>query len=191
MSALPKPYYSVEEYVELLKNSDERYEYFDGQIVAMAGGKIAHSAIAVNLTSTLQNRLALRPYRVFNGDAAIKVPAVRPFRLPDASVVCGDVVIEEFQGIEMLVNPVLIIEVLSSTTAKYDRDKKFLEYQSIASFQEYLLVEQERYHVTQYQKHGDGFWLRRDYIGLECEVNLASVACTLTLAEIYRDIVIE
>jgi Uma2 family endonuclease len=191
MSALPKPYYTVEEYVELLKNSDERYEYFDGEIVAMAGGKIAHSSIAVNITSALQNLLSTRPCRVFNGDAAVKVPAARPFRLPDASVVCGDIVIEDFHGIEMLVNPILIVEVLSSSTANYDREKKFLEYQSIASFQEYFLVEQDRPHVTQYVKQNNGFWLRRDYMGLECEIKLFSVDCTLTLAEIYRDIVFE
>ncbi|MBS1812493.1 MAG: Uma2 family endonuclease [Acidobacteria bacterium] len=189
MSALPKPYYTVEDYVELLKNSEERFEYFEGQIVAMAGGKLSHSIIAVNTASALQTRLT--SCRVFNGDAAVKVPTARPFRLPDVSVACGELRTEDFQGIEMLVNPILIVEVLSSTTAQYDREGKFLAYQSIESFQEYLLIEQERPHVTQYIKQPNGFWLRRDYIGIESEIELSAVACTLTLAEIYRDITFE
>lgn len=90
--------------------------------------------------------------------------------------------------IEMIVNPILLVEVLSTSTEKDDREGKFLAYQSIASFQEYLLIEQERYHVTQYVKQDEGAWLRRDFIGIEAEVKLLSVACTLSLAEIYREV---
>jgi Uma2 family endonuclease len=192
MSALPKQEtrYTVEEYIAILKNSDERYEYFDGELVAMAGGKIAHGAIALNVAATLQSKLAGFACRAFNGDVAIKVPAAPPFRFPDASVACGELVVEELQGIEMIVNPILLVEVLSTSTEKYDREGKFLAYQSIESFQEYLLIEQDRYHVTQYVKQGDGAWLRRDFIGSEVEIKLSAVDCTLTLAEIYRDVVV-
>lgn len=190
MSALPKQEtrYTIEEYVAILKNSDERWEYFDGEIVAMAGGKIAHGSIALNVAATLQRNLAGSACRAFNGDVAIKVPTAPPFRFPDTSVVCGELVVEEFQGIEMIVNPILLVEVLSTSTEKYDREEKFLAYQSIASFQEYLLIEQDRYHVTQYVKQGEGAWLRRDFIGIEAEIKLLSVACTLSLAEIYREV---
>ncbi|MGH9847331.1 MAG: Uma2 family endonuclease [Blastocatellia bacterium] len=114
------------------------------------------------------------------------MPKAPPFRLPDVSVVCGDLIIEEFQGIEMLINPLLICEVLSSTTAGYDRDEKFMVYQAIESFQEYLLVEQTRPHVTRYLRQPDGQWLRADVIGLESAVRLESLEVTLPLSEIYR-----
>jgi len=188
MTALqnPKRKYTVEEYIELLKNSDERFEYFDGEIVSMAAGKIAHVGIASNINRTLGNLLLDRPCQVFGGDGAIKTTKAPPFRMPDVSVVCGDLIIEEFQGIEMLVNPLLICEVLSSTTAGYDRDEKFMVYQAIESFREYLLVEQARPHVTRYVRQPDGQWLRADVIGLESAVRLESLGVTLPLSDIYR-----
>jgi Uma2 family endonuclease len=188
MSALPKTRYTIEEYIELLKNSDERFEYFDGEVVSMAGGKIAHGDIAANIVRHLGNRVADRPCRVLGGDTALKVPTAPPFRFPDASVVCGERLIDEFQGIEMLVNPLLIIEVLSPSTEIYDREGKFLAYQSIESFQEYLLVAQDRPHVTQYMRQKSGKWLRADIIGPDSAVRLESLEVTLPLAEIYWQI---
>jgi len=185
MSALPKTRYTIEEYVELLKNSDERFEYFDGEVVAMAGGKFAHGAIAANIVRHLGNRVADHPCQVLGGDVALKVPTAPPFRFPDGSVVCGERLIEGFQGIEMLVNPLLIIEVLLPTTEIYDREGKFLAYQSIESFQEYLLVAQDRPHVTHYVRQPNDKWLRADIIGLDSDVRLESLDVTLPLAEIY------
>ncbi len=188
MSAVPKTRYTIEEYIELLKNSDERFEYFDGEVVSMAGGKVVHGAIAANIVRHLGNRVADRPCQVLGGDVALKVPTAPPFRFPDASVVCGERVIDEFQGIEMLVNPMLIIEVLSPTTEAYDRGGKFLAYQSIESFREYLLVAQDRPHVTHYARQQRGGWLRADIIGLNSEVRFESLDVTLPLAEIYWQI---
>jgi Uma2 family endonuclease len=188
MSALPKPRYTVEEYIELLKNSDERFEYFDGEIVSMAAGKISHSDIAANVIYDLKAALRERPCKVFGGDAAIKTVRAFPFRLPDVSVVCGEPVIEEMQGIDMLINPLMIVEVLSPSTAAYDFKEKFVAYQAIASFEEYLLVSQERGHVTHYVRQPDRLWLRADIIGLENSVHLTSLNVTLPLAEIYRGV---
>lgn len=178
--------YTVEEYIELLKNSDERFEYFDGEIVSMAAGKIAHGGIAANIVGELRSLLAARSCQVFGGDTAIKTVRAFPFRLPDVSVVCGELEVEECQGIEMLLNPLLICEVLSSTTGNYDREEKFLVYQAIESFQEYLLVEQKRPHVTRYLRQASGDWLRSDIIGLDSVVKLESLGVTLPLSEIYR-----
>ncbi len=185
MSAIPNSRCTIEEYIALLKGSDERFEYFDGEVIAMAGGTIAHGDIAANIVRHLGNRLADRPCRVSGGDTALKVPAAPPFRFADASVVCGERVIEEFQGIEILANPILIVEVLSPTTENYDREAKFLAYQSIDSLQEYLLVAQDRSHVTQYVRQMDGRWLRSDIIGNESAVRLESVDLTFPLSEIY------
>jgi Uma2 family endonuclease len=178
--------YTVEEYIELLKNSEERFEYFDGEIFSMAAVKITHGGISSNLIYALRGKLNDRPCQVFGGAVALKTTRAYPFRLPDVSVVCGEQVTEDFQGIEMLVNPLLICEVLSPSTASYDREEKFMVYQAIESFQEYLLVEQDRPHVTRYVRQPDGQWLRADIIGLESGVRLETLGVELQLGEIYR-----
>lgn len=188
MTARPdlKRKYTVEEYIEMLKNSEERFEYFDGEIFSMTAGKVAHSGIAGNIIREIGNLLKDRPCQVFGGGVPLKTARAYPFRLPDVSVICGEPIIEDFQGIEMLVNPLLICEVLSPSTASYDREEKFLVYQAIESFQEYLLVEQDRPHVTRYVRQTDGQWLRADIIGLESAVRLETLGLELQLSEIYR-----
>lgn len=188
MSALPKQdnKYTVEEYIELLKNSDERFEYFDGEIVSMAAGKIAHGGIAANVGRVIGNLLESRNCRVFGGDTAVKTVKAQPFRLPDVTVVCGDLVIEDLQGIEMLVNPVLIVEVLSKRTRAYDLNEKFLAYQAIESLKEYVLIDQNRPHVIRHVRQPDSQWLRGDFIGMENSVRLESLDVTLAFSEIYR-----
>lgn len=185
MTAVPKRKYTIEEYIELLKNSDERFEYFDGEIVSMASGKVVHEDISSNLIFSLREKLKGRECRVAGGNLAVKTVLAPPFRLPDVSVVCGERIIEEVQGFQTLVNPTLIIEVLPSTTAEFDREGKFLIYQAIESFREYLLIEQDRPHVTLYARRDGGKWLRSDVIGLESEIFLESINVTLRLNEIY------
>ena len=136
MSALPKHKMTIEEYIEFDKNSLERYEYFDGEVFAMAGGSPEHSRISTNVTSRLFLKLLGSQCEVFNADLQLKVPAAPPYRYPDASVVCGEAIFEEMQGVKLLVNPLVLIEVLSPTTEGYDLGKKFTEYKSIPSFQE-------------------------------------------------------
>ncbi|MDX2043663.1 MAG: Uma2 family endonuclease [Acidobacteriota bacterium] len=191
MSALPKQdsKYTIEEYIELLKNSDERFEYFDGEVVSMAAGKIAQGGIAANVGRVIGNLLEGRNCQVFGGDTAVKTIKARPFRLPDVTVVCGDLVIEELQGIEMLVNPVLIVEVLSKRTRAYDLHEKFLAYQAIESLKEYILIDQTRPHVIRHVRQPDGQWLRGDFIGMENVVRLESLDVTLSFPEIYRMII--
>lgn len=188
MSALPKQghRYTVEEYIELLKNSDERFEFFNGEIVSMAAGKIAHGGIAMNIGASLSNLLANRSCRVFGGDTAVKTARAYPFRLPDVTVVCGDLVIEELNGIEMLLNPILIVEVLSKRTKTYDLKEKFVAYQAIESLKEYLVIDQERPHVIRHIRQPDGQWLRGDFIGMDSHVRLESLDVTISLTEIYR-----
>lgn len=186
MIPAPKKKYTVEEYIELLKNSDERFEYFDGEIVSMAAGKISHGGIVANIVRSLGNLLLDRPCQVFGGDTAIKTVKAYPFRLPDVSVICGELEIEELSGIEVLVNPLLIVEVLSKSTEAYDHNEKFIVYQTIESFQEYLVVEHHRPHVTRYVRQPDNQWLRGDFISLDSSVKLESLGVVLPLSEIYR-----
>lgn len=188
MSALPKIKYTIEEYIELEKSSEERYEYFAGEVFAMAGGSLEHAIIATNIAGSLNNKLNGKNCRAINSDMRVKVPADPPYRYPDVTVVCGEPVTEKYLGQVMLVNPVLLVEVLSPTTKDYDKDEKFLGYQSITSFQEYLLVAQERPHVTRYVRQADNQWVRSDFIGLDSAVELKSLGVTLQLSEIYQGV---
>ncbi|MGH9831660.1 MAG: Uma2 family endonuclease [Blastocatellia bacterium] len=186
MSAIPKRKFTIEEYIEFDKNNEGRWEYFDGEVIDMAGGSLNHNKIASNVSRVLGNKLEDKGCLSLPGDMRLKVPKALPYRYPDVVVVCGDPVIETIQGQEMLVNPLLIVEVLSASTKGYDFDFKFTAYQSIESFREYLLIAQDRPHVTQYVSQGEGQWLRSDLEGMESEVKLASVDCELTFNEIYR-----
>lgn len=186
MSALPKTKYTIEQYIELEKSSEERYEYFDGEVFAMAGSSLAHLRIGKNIARHLENKLEGKPCEAFPFDMRIKVPTAPPYRYPDVTVVCGEPILENFQGLPMLVNPTVIIEVLSPSTKDYDKDGKFIAYQSIESFQEYLLVAQDNPHVTRYVRQADNQWVRSDFIGLESSVELKSLGVTLPLSEIYQ-----
>jgi Uma2 family endonuclease len=186
MSAIPKHKMTMEEYIEFDKNSEGRWEYFDGEVIDMAGGTLNHNQIASNISRVLGNKLEDKGCRALTSDMRLKVPKALPYRYPDVVVVCGEPIIGTIQGQEMLVNPLLIIEVLSPSTAEYDYGIKFTAYQSIESFQEYLLVAQDRPRVTQYVRQPNGQWLRRDIEEMDGVVKFTSLDCELTFSEIYR-----
>lgn len=188
MTAIPvsSRKYTLEEYLELDKNSEEKYEYFNGEVFAMAGGSPNHARLGFDIGTLFSQKLKGRNCEAFNSDMRVKVPAALPYRYPDLSVVCGKPVFEELNGQEMLVNPILIVEVLSPSTAAYDLKDKFTAYQSIDSFQEYLIVSQDRPHVIQHIRQSKGRWLRIDIEGLDAEVALEFVNVTLSLNEIYE-----
>lgn len=186
MTVLPNRKYTLKEYLDLDKNSEERYEYFDGAVFAMAGGSPSHARISGNVYSTLQAKLRGGQCEAFNSEMRIKVPLALPYRYPDASVVCGEPVFDEIDGQQMLVNPVLIVEVLSPSTAAYDLVDKFAAYQSIDTFREYLLISQDRPHIIQHVKQSKRRWMRIEIEGMESEVMLESVNVTLALIELYE-----
>lgn len=186
MSALPIHKMTMEEYLEFDKNAEGRHEYFDGEVFAMAGGSPEHTRIGGNVFGTLREKLRGTHCASFTSDLRLKVPAALPYRYPDVSVVCGEPQYEELQGVKWLLNPVLLVEVLSSSTAEYDLGEKFTEYKSIPSFREYLVVSQTRPFVIRYIRHPNGFWVRHDMEGIESEVLLESLNVTLRLSEIYE-----
>jgi len=186
MSTIPHHTYTLEEYLELDKNSAGRWEYFAGEVVDMAGGSLEHHQIVSNMVRVLGNQLADRGCRVLSSDMRLKVPKAFPYRYPDVVVVCDEPILEELQGQQMLVNPLLIVEVLSSSTEGYDRGFKCTAYQSIESFQEYVLVAQDRPHITRYVRQADGQWLRSEVEGLESVLQLVSLHCALALSDVYR-----
>ncbi len=171
---------SVEEYLELERNSpDTRYEYLDGEVIAMAGGTIDHERIALNIVKWLDDRLE-HPCHVHTTDIKVQLNASR-YTYPDVHVSCEDA---DWQGkLEALRSPRLIIEVLSPSTEAYDRGRKFLRYQELASIQEYMLVNWQRQLVEVYRRE-NGKWIYQHYEPDE-NVEFASLQLEMPMSVIY------
>lgn len=179
---------SLEEYFELEKSTNEKFEFWDGNVWSMSGAAYAHNQIVMNLSYELTGELRDKGCNAFPSDMRIKVPKYPPYRYPDLTANCGEPIIEKIGGIDMLVNPALIIEVLSESTEAFDRGDKFSYYKSIESFTEYLLIAQHRPHVTQFLKQGDGFWMNTEVNEMEDIVILRSVPATIPMTAIYRGV---
>ncbi len=188
MAFQPQKVYSLEEYLDLERRSEEKFEFCNGHVWSMSGASFAHNQIVMNLSIDLGSRLRDKGCSAFPADMRIKVPSYEPYRYSDFSALCGEPRLEQIGGIEMLVNPRLIVEVLSDSTEAFDRGDKFSYYKSIESFSEYLLVAQHRPHVSQFVKHGDGFWMNHEFNDLMEIVELKSVSCSIPLSVIYRDV---
>jgi Uma2 family endonuclease len=188
MSIERKRFYTLDEYFKLERDSRERYEYWHGEVFNMSGASPEHDDIVMNVGRTLGNLLASRPCRVSSSDMKIKVPAAPPYRYADIVITCGNREFEEIGGMKMLINPTLIIEVLSPSTERYDRGAKFTNYQSISSFKEYLLIAQDKPCITQFVKQEDGNWKPDELTELSGKLYLPSIDCTLALNDVYQDI---
>lgn len=183
-----KTKYTLEEYLELDHNSEEKIEYYDGNIFTLAGASEIHNQIQFNAILVLGNKLRGKGCRIFPSDMRVKVPAYLPYRYPDLSALCGEVEIERLGRQELLVNPQLIVEILSDTTAEFDRGYKFTFYKSIESFTEYILIAQDRPHVSQFVKLGENDWRNHEYNALEDTFYLTSLDCELNLSELYENV---
>ncbi|HEX8161734.1 MAG TPA: Uma2 family endonuclease [Pyrinomonadaceae bacterium] len=188
MSTQPGRRYTLEEYFALELASEEKYEYFDGEVFAMSGGSRDHEQIVANLLVTLRNALRGRECRVYPSNLRVTVPSQPPYRYPDLTALCDAPRFEKIGGVDALVNPTLIVEVLSPTTEAYDRGDKFTHYKSIGSFAKYLLVAQHRPHVTHYVKGGDGAWKYEELNDLNESLRLETLDCRLALGDIYEGV---
>jgi Uma2 family endonuclease len=184
----PKKIYNIEDYLELERTSEEKFEFWDGNVWSMSGASTSHNRIVRNLNTQIDIQLSEKGCESFPSDMRIKVPAYPPYRYPDISALCGIAEIESIGQIEMLTNPQLIIEVLSESTEAFDRGDKFSYYKSIESFSEYLLIAQHRPHISQFVKQGDGFWINSEVNSLDEIIELKSVPCKLQLSLIYRGV---
>lgn len=151
----------------------------------MAGVGLRHSSLGVRMICGLVGKLRGRNYEVINSDVRVRAPKTGSYLYPDVSVVCGAV--ETYQGTDdILVNPSLIVEVLSPSTADYDHGKKFAIYREIPSLNDYLLVHTDEILIEQYARRDDGKWLLSNHAGIDATLELASVDCTLNLKDIYE-----
>jgi len=183
-----KQNYTLEEYAELEKASEERLEYFEGNVWSMAGASPPHEEIVANTITELKNKLRGRGCKVFGSNLRVKVPVYSPYRYPDVTALCGEPIYENFFGLKVLVNPSLIVEVLSPSTATFDVGDKFTYYKSIESFTEYLLIDQDKPHIVLYTKQTADAWLHREHNDLNDKIYLSSLDCEISAAEIYLDV---
>jgi Uma2 family endonuclease len=180
-----KRYITPEKYLTLERQSEIKSEYWKGGMFAMAGATEAHNLIVTNVVIELGSQLKGRPCKLYPNDMRVRIPRSPSYKYPDTVVVCGQPQFED-EHRDTLLNPTVIIEVLSPSTEAYDRGAKFREYRSIESLQEYVLISQDKPLIERYvRQEGTPFWLFSDASGLEAGVELGSVNCTLALAEVY------
>jgi Uma2 family endonuclease len=180
---LPTP----EEYLEIERRAERKSEYFQGEMFAMAGASFAHVVIVGNLGRELGNRLEAGPCSVYSSELRLRVAPNGLFTYPDVMVICGG---PEFADdrTDTVVNPVLIVEVLSESTEAYDRGGKFEQYRKLPSLLEYLLVAQDAPRIEQFTPQPDGHWLRAETSGRDASIYLASIDCVLPLNKIYNKV---
>ena len=179
-----------QEYLALDRVADRRSEYHDGQMFLMSGASNEHNLIVGEVIRNIGNTLVNSPCNVYPSDMRIQIPGRRNYVYPDVSVVCAEPQFDDKRS-EILLNPNLIIEVLSPSTQHFDRGKKFDLYRSIPSVQEYVLVAQDEPRVAVYQRRANEEWAFTEAEGLKGKIRLYSVGCDLGLKEIYRKIVFE
>jgi Uma2 family endonuclease len=185
MSALPKKLYTPEEYLALERVAEYKSQYFAGEIFAMAGGGPQHNMILLNVGAELRAKLKGRNCTVFSSEQRLKIPAIGLYTYPDVSVVCGEA---QFDDEDLLLNPIVLVEILSKSTEAHDRGKKFEHYMRIPSFHEYLLIAQDRCRIEHYVKQDGGMWSFSVVSDLQDSVELPSLNCELAVAEIYYQV---
>lgn len=175
------------EYLRRERLAAFKSEYHDGEIVAMAGASRFHNRIARNITISLGNQLRGGPCQNYVGDMRVSVRGGKSYYYPDIVVTCGKDEFEDNQ-FDTLVNPVVIIEILSTSTEGYDRGRKFLDYQTIPSLREYVLITQSPRRFEIFRRRDDGTWLYQSWAFAPPPLVLESIGCTLTADDVYHKV---
>ncbi len=187
MAAEPRSLISREAYLAMERESEERHEYIAGEVFVMTSGNHEHALILSNLIGTLHKPLRERGYWLFARDLRLAIPASDMYTYPDMSIVCGQTQLEDAHR-DNLLNPTVIIEVLSPVTEAYDRGRKFHHYQRIPTFHEYLLIAQDAPVIDHRIRQDDNRWLCATVEGREARITLPSLGYTLALSDVYEDI---
>jgi len=188
MSSLPVSVMTPEEYLAFERASPTKHEYFAGEVFAMSGASRAHNLIAGNVFAGLHGQLRGHPCEAYMGDMRVQVSETGLYTYPDVVVVCGEPQFEDAE-VDTLLNPLLIVEVLSASTEAYDRGDKFEQYRLLPSLREYVLVSQDRPRVERFTRQEGETWLLQATAGLQATVTLSAIDCELPLSEIYERVV--
>lgn len=175
------------EYLEFERNSEIKHEYINGEVIAMTGASWEHNMICSSIIASLLPQLRSKSCKISPSDLRLKIPETNLYTYPDISVICGE---PKFAGNEFdtIVNPIVIIEILSKSTEAYDRGKKFQHYRQIETLQDYLLIAQDKPHIEGFTKQDDGKWALSEAIGLTSTFAIPSIVSTLALADVYENV---
>lgn len=187
MSSVPKALMTEAEYLAYERKAPEKHAFYRGEIFAMAGASREHNLIALNIGAELRQQLKNRRCEAYVGDMRVRVDRLGLYTYPDVVVVCGE---PEFanEDVDTLLNPTLLIEVLSESTEDYDRGMKFKQYRQLPSLKEYLVVSQTEPLIEHFVRRGDTYWELSEVRGLDQKLSLASVGCELPFAEVFAKV---
>lgn len=186
MSSVPKLRYTPEQYLEMERKAEFRHEYVNGEILAMAGASRAHNRITLNIGSALSGLLEGTPCEPYTTDMRVRVSPIRD-TYPDVAVACDPAF--EDREFDMLLNPIVIMEVLSPSTESNDRSWKFAHCRRLETLRDYVLISQERPSIEHYTRHDMDLWTLQEVNGLGETLRLPSIECELPLANIYNRVV--
>jgi Uma2 family endonuclease len=187
MTAVPKPRLTPEQYLAIERKAECKSEFYDGEMFAMAGASEAHNRVKDNLVGELHARLKGSGCHSYSSDMRVKVSRTGLYTYPDIVIVCGKPELEDAE-LDTLLNPQVIIEVLSDSTAHYCRTKKYRHYKQIESLQEYVLVAQDEPVIERRVRQADGSWAETDVEGLDQEFAFATVPVRVRLADVYAGV---
>ncbi|MDB9313903.1 Uma2 family endonuclease [Spirulina sp. CS-785/01] len=183
----PPKLYSREEYLELEETAEYKNEYHNGQIIPMTGGTTEHNRLALNFCNQFLVKFEEHNYPIFIGDVKVHIPAHNIDTYPDVMILKDEPIYDQDKH-TVILNPTVIVEVLSQSTQNYDKGEKFEYYRSLSSFQEYVLIDQYKYQVEQYIKQGEGEWLFKEYKGQDCILNIVSFSWQIALSKLYKNV---
>lgn len=186
MSALRKERWTVQEYLAFERESEEKHEYFDGEVFLMAGAKRNHNLVTANTLASLHSQLRQSPCQVYLGDMRVRISPTK-YVYPDITIVCEPPQFED-RELDILLNPLIVIEVLSPSTEKFDRGAKAQAYRALPSLQAYLLIAQDSPQIELYMRQVDGNWLLSEASDLAAAIALPTIQCSLALADVYEKV---
>lgn len=184
MSAAPRPQITPQEYLEIERKAATKSEYYAGEMFGMAGASREHNLIAVNVLASIHRQFVGRPCEVYAGDMRVKVSASGLYTYPDIIALCGKPIFDDLEA-DTLLNPMVIIEVLSKSTEGYDRGAEFEHYRKLESLEEFILVAQNKCHVEQFVRQPDRTWVLLETENRGEILKVRSIRCELSIAEIY------
>ena len=176
---------TIEEYLKFEKDSQDKHEYYQGEVFAMSGAKLAHNMIAGNIYFGLRKKLNGKSCQPFNSDQRIYIPGNSLFTYPDISIICGDILTKDNDEFNVL-NPTVIIEVLSQSTRSYDRGEKFKLYRDISSLKQYILVDSESVGIESYHINETGHWELEEYKTIEGNLLIKVLELSIPVIDIYE-----
>jgi Uma2 family endonuclease len=186
-SAAIKQRFTPAQYLAMERKSEVKHEYYQGEIFAMAGASREHILVALNVARSLSDRLEGRPWETYISEMRVLIDETGLYCYPDVSVACGEPRFEDAE-VDTLLNPTVIVEVLSPSTESYDRGKKFSHYRKIPSLREYLLISQDAVLVERFSRQDDQ-WVLTEWTKLDDNVQLDSIGCSVPMREIYKRVV--